>query len=732
MENSSIKKNQTVANIARQQPINPEENTATFSVQPSTVKSTVNVVPPANKQVESIRPRPTLDQRIQNIQTVATRTKTSIQSLFKLAKTNPTNSASSFQQSPIKSRVTTVQQTTNPVTTDNQHSIHQPSRAHRTSLDQRIRDLQATAAIRTLFKSTKPNPTTRQPMKQKSIGIDLDEPGTSQTNDNKPTPFAPTLESPKKSTIPFSQRFMAHHANHQNPEYQKIASVPCDQNENKSISLYLFKDEKRAYKAAGEYSTNLYKFGGGRLVNYYPTVTKVPNKTKFNNEFQKQVWIHMLEAVGTYNLFTLLGKFEDEENIIIHNVNQYIDVYINGLQGPIPMASQRSLQAFELKKRNRNLIIQTTEKRTIVVIESVIPLSNIKRTPEDIEICQTLEKAIIGQQGYGFKPQVKPNLPHEIIFVSATGCYDETIMQEHMVEITIMGYQGNPILSTIITPRVFVTINPNHLGFEEDDLMNGKDERTIQKEIGRLVRNKTIIVYNAKKTMRLCGIFTHYINGYIDLERHELLRRKCGIFTNQIKLPVMTKKFGIKTKHPMRTAQRCNILKQLWQKIERETLDILQITDQYHEQDVIELQNQMEDEFTSIGKTPRNLPRNLITKAPIAITKKRQQEIMEKLPNAFTIDTFPMKRLKITEDRNQSQIPLLKTIQNNGEVRNSNIPKTCIINGELYQIQAIIANPINEPEQTVICQSSQPRDSQGREVLKGGRYVGTPREEDLE
>ena len=201
------------------------------------------------------------------------------------------------------------------------------------------------------------------------------------------------------------------------------------------------------------------------------------------------------------NLYPLLGKFEEEENIIIHNVNQSIDVYINGLQGPIPMASQRSLQAFELRKRNRNLIIQTVEKKTITVVEAIIPGSECKRIPEDIEICQTIERPIIGQQGHGFNPQITPKLPHEIIFIAVTGCYDETIMQEHMVEITIMGYQGNIILSTIITPRVFVTINPNHLGFEEDDLMNGRDEMTTKREIRRLVRNKTAIVYNAKKTM---------------------------------------------------------------------------------------------------------------------------------------------------------------------------------------------------------------------------------------
>ena len=270
----------------------------------------------------------------------------------------------------------------------------------------------------------------------------------------------------------------------------------------------------------------------------------------------------MLEATGTYNLHALLGKLDTEENIIIHNVNQSIDIYISGLKGPIPMASQRSLQIFGLRNRNRNIILQTIEKRAIVVIESIIPDSDFKRQPEEIEICPIIEKALIGQQGYGFKPDATLKLPSEILFISAQGCYDETIMQEHLVEVTIMGYHGNIILSTIVTPRVFVTINPSHLGFEEDDLIKGKDENTIPRNIRKLVKNKTIVLYNAKKTMRLCGIYTHYVHGYIDLERHELIRRKCGIFTNKITLPQLTKKFDIKAKFPMGTTSKCSIIKQ--------------------------------------------------------------------------------------------------------------------------------------------------------------------------
>jgi len=67
--------------------------------------------------------------------------------------------------------------------------------------------------------------------------------------------------------------------------------------------------------------------------------------------------------------------------------------------------------------------------------------------------------------------------------------------------------------------------------------MTGKDEFITMKEIRRITVNKTIIGYDIKKTMRLCNIHTYAIHGYIDLERHELLRRKCGVFTNKTKLP---------------------------------------------------------------------------------------------------------------------------------------------------------------------------------------------------
>jgi len=617
-----------------------------------------------------------------------------------------------------------------------QQSINtvEPTNQNPTStLDERIQKMKTTAALARILGKARQS---AQPLPQSDNTTSQAKASTSHishpTPTEKPTTSQlklPILQLPKKSKISFIQRFRAYHANSQKPEYQKVASTPCEQNEN--ISFYMFKDKERAYKAAKEQGTNQYKYGGGRLVSYYNTVEKVPNKAKFTNEYQKQVWIHMLETVGTYNLYALMGKFDEEENILLHNANHSIEVYVTGLQGPIPMASGRSLQAFGLKERTRNLIIQTFEKRTIIVIEAIIPWSEIRRTPEDIDLCTNIEKAIVGQQGYKFKPHVTPELPKDIIFIAAIGCYDETIMQEHLVEVTIMGYQGNTILSTIIAPRLFVTINSQHLGFEEDDLTSGKDEITTMKEIRKLVRNKIIITYNVKKVMRLCGIFTGTIQGYIDLERYELLRRQCGIFTNQIKLIQMAKKLNIKTRHPMRTAQRCHIYKQLWKKVEPESTEIMRINYNYPEEDVIELQNRMEDEFTSIGKTPQHLPRNLIkgTKSPERRNTNPTTTI-SKPPTLFSIDTSPMKRLKLTTNEDMVNIPLLSTIKRKCRTQKSNIPSICLINGEEYQIQAIIANPLHEPKQTIICQTSKSNDSQGREISKGGRYVRDLQRED--
>ena len=627
------------------------------------------------------------------------------------------------------------QQPINPVEPNKQNSG--------STLDQRIKKMQNTAALARILgqarnptqplfqldrsalqKSTSQQSTNSQaslpPQSMESTPI----PSTSQPN---PVITLPTLQIPKKSNLTFMEKFKAQHDNHENPEYYKVATIACAQDKNKIIPIYRFADEKRAYEAAEGHGRNQYKFNG-RLVSYFPEAGKVPNKAKFKNEYQKQVWIHMLENIGTYNLYTLLGNFDDEENVIIHNLNQPINVYFNGLRDSILMATRKSLQAFELKERNRNIIIETREKKTLIVIESVISYSNHKRTPEDIERCPIIDKAIREQQEYAFKSQSISRIRNDIVFISTQGCYDETTMQEHLVEITIMDYHGRPILSTIITPRVFVTINPKHLGFDEDDLTSGKDEINMMEEIRKMVKNKVIIGYDIKKTLRLGSIFTYYFQGYIDLEKSQLLKRKSGINSTKVKLTQLTKSFHIKTKYPIRTMQRCSIYRQLWKKIELEALDILQITEQYQEQDVLELQNQMEDEFTSIGHTPANIPRTLIKET----SKANSAKVQPKFPTTtLSIDTSPMKKLKLTTNEDMANIPILTTITRKCRTQKSNITKICLINGEEYQIQAIIANPLHEPNRTIICQTSKPNDSQGREVLKGGRYVEDHREQNM-
>ena len=91
----------------------------------------------------------------------------------------------------------------------------------------------------------------------------------------------------------------------------------------------------------------------------------------------------------------------------------------------------------------------------------------------------------------------------------------------------------------------------------------------------------------------------------------------------------------------------------------------------------------------------------------------------------LTINVSPMKRLRISSEEKDSEIPLLKSIQKKCkiETHNSSLPTTCIINGEPYNLQAIIATPINHPFQTIYCQTSSPNGSQGRENQKGGRNV---------
>ena len=80
----------------------------------------------------------------------------------------------------------------------------------------------------------------------------------------------------------------------------------------------------------------------------------------------------------------------------------------------------------------------------------------------------------------------------------------------------------------------------------------------------------------------------------------------------------------------------------------------------------------MEDEFTAIGRTPRNLPRTLVKDTHSTNTMPTQQ---------LTISTSPMKRLRISQKEAELEIPLLKNIQKKCKMdaRNSSLPTTCII-----------------------------------------------------
>ena len=48
------------------------------------------------------------------------------------------------------------------------------------------------------------------------------------------------------------------------------------------------------------------------------------------------------------------------------------------------------------------------------------------------------------------------------------------------------------------------------------------------------------------------------------------------------------------------------------------------------------------------------------------------------------------------------------------------------------RIQAIIATPTKNPQSALICQTYTPQSSQGREILKGGRYVEDQRKKNTE
>ena len=154
MDNQNNINTRIVSNIQKQQPVNT---------------------------VETINPKPTLDQRIQTMKSMTSQTKKTTPSLLQLAH-------STFRKS-------TCQQSSNA----------------QTSL-----------------------PFSPQPKKSNSLQL---------TKEYK----LPMLQLPKKFTFSFIERFKAQHNNHQNPEYYKVATIPCGHNTNKSIPINRFTDEKWAY-----------------------------------------------------------------------------------------------------------------------------------------------------------------------------------------------------------------------------------------------------------------------------------------------------------------------------------------------------------------------------------------------------------------------------------------------------------------------------------------------------
>ena len=123
----------------------------------------------------------------------------------------------------------------------------------------------------------------------------------------------------------------------------------------------------------------------------------------------------MLEHIKTYNLAKLLGKFNETENIYIHNTNQNITVYMGGLDIPIQLSSHNSIEAFELKERSRNLIIQTYELRTIIAIESITKKGGHKTLPKNNPKCR-IYQAIMSKKNYEITEdeELKNTLQHTI------------------------------------------------------------------------------------------------------------------------------------------------------------------------------------------------------------------------------------------------------------------------------------------------------------------------------
>ena len=124
----------------------------------------------------------------------------------------------------------------------------------------------------------------------------------------------------------------------------------------------------------------------------------------------------MLEHIKSYNMSALLGQFNETENIYIHSTNQNIFIYMGGLDAPIKLPSNNSLEAFELKERSRNLIIQTFELRTVIVIESVTKKDEPKSLPKNDPKCR-IYKAIMSKQNYEITDEEELRMLSSILYI---------------------------------------------------------------------------------------------------------------------------------------------------------------------------------------------------------------------------------------------------------------------------------------------------------------------------
>ena len=127
------------------------------------------------------------------------------------------------------------QQPTNPMESEPNKQTHQRS------LDQRIKSMQTIAEQiqqhpRSLLKPTSSTNKLRNQKSSSSLHPSpistslLQSTSKEITNNSQSIPSLPTIQIPKKSALSFIQRFTAHHANHQNPNHRKIATITDEEN----------------------------------------------------------------------------------------------------------------------------------------------------------------------------------------------------------------------------------------------------------------------------------------------------------------------------------------------------------------------------------------------------------------------------------------------------------------------------------------------------------------------